>query len=220
MQMFTASQVRDVMDRRGTGMTARRGRRSRMLGERGGAAVEAAIVTPVILAMLFGIIELGFLFKDYLAVAGAVRAGARIASANPRRVPFAQVAADKVAATGTAANLADVLQMWVYKVDPLPAQGGLGSDKPINHTTFDDCDVCVKFRWDTGTRAFVQTSNTWASTTQNACSSSSPGGPPDRIGVYVKLKHNAFTKFVFNTITISEASILTLEPMPLLTGCK
>jgi len=184
-----------------------------MLGERGGAAVEAAIVTPVILAMLFGIIELGFLFKDYLAVAGSVRAGVRIASANPRRATFAQVAADDVAATGTAANLGDVKQMWVYKADP-------ASDKPIGYTTFADCSICVKFRWDTGTRAFVPISDNWAATSQNACSSSSTGGPPDRIGVYVQLKHDAFTKLVFDTITISEASILTLEPMPFLTGCK
>ena len=61
--------------------------------------VEAAIVTPVVMVLLFGMIELGFVFKDYLAVAGAVRAGVRTASANPRVANFAQVAANKVAQT-------------------------------------------------------------------------------------------------------------------------
>lgn len=196
-------------------MTVRVKRGERMFGERGASAVEAAIVTPVVLAMVFGIIELGFLFKDYLAVAGAVRSGVRIASANPRLSTFAQVAADKVATTGGAANLNDVQQMWVYKA-------ATTTDTPIGFTSFADCTVCVKFRWDTGTRAFVPIagSNSWLSTSQNACSSSSIGGPPDRIGVYLKLKHDAFTKLVFNTITISEDSVLTFEPLPVVTGCQ
>ena len=53
---------------------ASRGNRRRS-GDRGASAVEAAIVTPVVMAMLFGIIEFGFFFKDYLAVAAGVRAG-------------------------------------------------------------------------------------------------------------------------------------------------
>ena len=180
---------------------------------RGSSAVEAVIVTPLVMAMLFGIIELGFLFKDYLAVAGAVRAGVRIASANPRLSTFAQVAADRVAATGGAANFNDVQQMWVYKA-------AAATDKPIGFSSFADCTVCVKFRWDGATRAFVPIagSNNWASTSQNACSSI--GGPPDRIGIYLQLKHDAFTNLVFNTVNISEASVLTFEPMPVVTGCK
>jgi Flp pilus assembly protein TadG len=165
------------------------------------------------MAMLFGIIELGFVFKDYLAVASAVRAGARLASADPRTSTFAQDAANKVAATGQAMSLKDVQKLWVYKVAAL-------SDKPVGFTDFSDCTTCVKFRWDTGTNAFIPTSDTWPASSQNACSSSSVGGPPDRIGVYIQLKHDAFTGFVFTTINISEASIMTLEPMPVLTGCK
>ena len=147
----------------------------RMSGERGASAVEAAIVTPMVMAMLFGIIELGFLFKDYLAVAGAVRAGVRMASANPRTSTFAQVAADKVAATGGAMNLNDVQQMWVYKVDTT-------TDKPIGFTSFADCTVCVKFRWDTGTNAFVPMSDTWPASTPERLQLQQPRRParPDR----------------------------------------
>jgi Flp pilus assembly protein TadG len=193
--------------------TGDRGRK-RMFGERGAAAVEAAIVTPVVMALLFGIVELGFVFKDYLAVAGAVRSGVRIASANPRTSTFAQVAANTVAQTGGAMNFNDVQQLWVYKV-------ALTSNKPFGFTNFSDCTVCVKFRWDTGTNAFVPTGpTTWSSSTQNACSASGPGGPPDRIGVYLQLKHYALTGLIFSSVNISDVSILTLEPLPLLTGCK
>jgi Flp pilus assembly protein TadG len=201
------------MDHRGI----KDGGRKRIFGERGASAVEAAIVTPVVMALLFGIIELGFVFKDYLAVAGAVRAGVRIAAASPRTSTFAQLSASKVAKTGGAMDFKDVQQMWVYKVDPVdPA-----SNKPFGKTDFDHgCDSCVQFRWDAGSQAFVPTSDTWLASTQNACSSSSLGGPPDRIGVYIQLQHHAFTGLLFNTIHISESSILSLEPVPVEGGCK
>jgi Flp pilus assembly protein TadG len=186
--------------------------RKRMAGERGAAAVEAALVTPLVLALFFGIIELGFVFKDYMAVAGAVRAGVRIASASPRTSTFAQAAANKVTLTGGAMNFNDVQQMWVYKV-------GTTTNKPIGFSDFSNCSVCVKFRWDSGTRAFVPISDNWPASSQNACST--VGGPPDRIGVYLALGHQPFTGLVLkNAITISEASILTLEPMPVVGGCK
>jgi len=197
------------MNLRGTGNQGLQ-RRS---NERGAAAVEAALVTPLIMALMFGIVELGFLFKDYLAVAGAVRAGVRMASAHPRVSTFAQDAADDVALTGGAMNLNDIQQLWVYKVSTTAT-----SDKPFGKTDFSDCGSCVKFHWN-GSK-FIPTSDTWSAGTQNACSASGPGGPPDRIGVYLQFKHDAFTKFVFNTVTISEASVMTLEPIPALTGCK
>jgi hypothetical protein len=182
-----------------------------MFGDRGGSAVEAALVTPVVMALVFGIVEMGFLFKDYLAVAGAVRSGVRIASASPRNATFAQTAADKVALTGGAMNFDDVEELWVYRVDP-------ATDKPYGLPNFDSCDDCVKFSWD-GSK-FVKDSDTWASSEQNACVLSS-GGPPDRIGVYLKVKHNPFTGLVFsNSIYVSEASILTLEPLPVSSVCK
>ena len=189
-------------------------RRKRILGDRGASAVEAAIVTPVIMVLLFGILELGFVFKDYLAVAGAVRAGVRTASANPRMATFAQVAANKVAQTGGAMNFSDVQQLWVFKVDPT-------TNQTIGFSNFSDCNFCVKLKWDSGTNAFVPITggDTWPSTSQNACSLS-VGGPLDRIGVYLKLKHDPITGLVLQTIYISEASILSLEPMPVSSGCK
>jgi Flp pilus assembly protein TadG len=177
-------------------------------------AVEAALVTPLVMALFMGIIELGFLFKDYLAAAGAVRSGVRIAAANPRNSTFAQVAADRVAVTGGAMNFNDVQQLWVYRA-------GLGTDKPDGFGDFSNCTVCVKFTWDPGTKSFVKTSDNWPSNTQNACSSSSVAGPPDRIGVYLELRHQPFTGFVLkNAITISEASISSLEPISFQKVCK
>ncbi len=48
--------------------------------ERGAAAVEAAIITPLLILVFFGIIEFGLLFRDYLGLGNATLDGVRTAS--------------------------------------------------------------------------------------------------------------------------------------------
>ena len=48
--------------------------------EQGQTMVEFAILFPVLVVMLFGIIQFGIVFNNYLALTDAVRAGAREAS--------------------------------------------------------------------------------------------------------------------------------------------
>ena len=59
-------------------LSHRRGRGGR--GDSGAAAVEFAIVVPVLLLLLMGMLEFAFVMRDYLSVASSVRVGARIAS--------------------------------------------------------------------------------------------------------------------------------------------
>lgn len=48
--------------------------------EQGASAVEFALVLPILLLLIFGIIEFGLLYHDYLAVTHAAREGARMAA--------------------------------------------------------------------------------------------------------------------------------------------
>jgi Flp pilus assembly protein TadG len=49
---------------------------------KGQALVETAIVLPLLLLLVFGIVQFGILFRDYLALTDAVGAGARQAAAS------------------------------------------------------------------------------------------------------------------------------------------
>lgn len=51
-------------------------------GQRGAAAVEFALVVPILLAIVFGIINFGFLMTQKAALSNAARAGARYATVN------------------------------------------------------------------------------------------------------------------------------------------
>ena len=59
----------EVMSRHGLGVR-----------RRGAATVEFALVLPLLLGLLFGIIEFGLLFKDQLSIQQAAREGVRTAA--------------------------------------------------------------------------------------------------------------------------------------------
>lgn len=55
---------------------------SRLLrNEDGVSLIELAIILPILLILVIGIIEFGFIFNDYIILTGAAREGARVAVA-------------------------------------------------------------------------------------------------------------------------------------------
>ncbi len=59
----------------------------RQRGERGASAVEFALVMPLLLMLLFGIISTGMTFSDHLAATNATREGARYGAATNMSEP-------------------------------------------------------------------------------------------------------------------------------------
>ncbi|MEA2696600.1 MAG: hypothetical protein QOI66_871 [Myxococcales bacterium] len=53
-------------------------------GRRGAAAVEFALVLPLFVAVLFGVIEYGWVFYQHFGVASAVRDGLRVGATVPQ----------------------------------------------------------------------------------------------------------------------------------------
>ena len=185
-------------------------RRRRAERERGAVAVEAALVTPILFLLIFGMVEFGMFFKDYLAVGNSVRAGVRMASAEPRVGTFATDAAANVARESSALSMDAVKELWVYQAaaDGTPVGGNNG---------FGACTECVKFTWDSATKAFKVRSDTWKNTEHNACQ-----GDPGRmnVGVYMRYEHPSVTKFIFDTVAIADHAVMSFEPIPLTRGCK
>jgi Flp pilus assembly protein TadG len=73
-------------------------RRRDMKNERGQTTTEFAIVLPILCLLLFGIIQFGILFNNYVTLTDAVRAGARkaavsrqITSGSPQQACLDQV---------------------------------------------------------------------------------------------------------------------------------
>lgn len=197
--------------------------RRRCGGERGASAVEAALVTPVVVAMLVGIVELGMVFKDYLGATSMATSGVRMASAAPRVEDFGLKAAAQMRASGTATDPRLVTELWVFRAGT--------SNAPLERpTTCTSATKCIPLTWDATAGRFVygtsagpnpSLKNNWPHTAQNACGLSVPGGSLDRVGVYVNVRHDFLTGFVFgSSLDIKETKAMNLEPYPAADGCK
>lgn len=193
-------------------LSARRAPRARR-GESGAVAVEAGIVSLLLITLLFGIIEFGLLFKDYLSVTSASRAGVRMASAEPRfggdatgtaaDAQYAVDAAGQVLREGAALNWDDISEIWVYKAD--------GSGNPLGGgSSFSSCSNCVKFSVNgPDPEDLTVTSNSWPASTHVACASATR----DSVGVYVEYDHPAITGLFFDDYTLSDHTVMAFEPM-------
>jgi hypothetical protein len=192
-------------------LRARLRRRLTQPRDRGAVAVEAAIITPIFILILIGVLEFGLVFKDQLAVTSAVRAGARIASAEPRNPTFATDAAAAVAREGSAIDFTKVKSLWVYKADASGHPVGAGG-------TFSSCSSsCVQFTWNAGMQQFVVSGGSWPATSQDACQ-----GEQDSVGVYLDFEHDGVTDVIFNSIDLSSHTVMVLEPYVSAdnTGCR
>jgi Flp pilus assembly protein TadG len=174
--------------------------RRRALDDRdsGAVAVETALVSLLLLTLIFGIVETSFLFKDWLTVSTAARAGARMGSSEPRMLNFAQDSADQVTNSMAGLNTGNIQQVWVYRTT-----GTTGSPPASCTSSFS----CVPFTW-VGSKLTTTLSANWPNTSQNACA----GDPArDAVGVYVKYKH-AGLGFFFTNAIVAESTVMWLEP--------
>lgn len=198
-------------------------RRRHCAGQRGAVAVETALVTPVLLVVLLGIIELPLLIRDHVAVTSAARTGARVAAAAPDAgacVPnpadptpcpangapnFAQLAADAVARNGTALPATSIRHILVYKANASGFPGALSSMP----SSCAGVPSCVAYTWNATAGAFRYASGTWDSRTVNACFPHNV----DAVGVQVVADHEFLSGMLGSTMAMSEHAVMNFEPL-------
>lgn len=184
----------------------------RRAAQRGAVAVETALVTPVLIVVLLGIIELPMLVRDYVAVTSAARTGARVGSAAPSASGpsvasgFSQIAADAVGRSGRSLPAGSLKAVLVYKANSDGFPGGLSSLP----STCGGISDCVTLTWSDVAGAFTVSGGSWPSSTVNACF---PGNV-DALGVGVIAEHKFFNGLIGSTMTMSDHAVMDFEPMP------
>ena len=198
--------------------------RARKRSERGAAAVEAALVTPLLCLLVFGIIEMALLMRDTVATTSAVRTGARIASTDagagpgvclasadpppctPAQAPaLAQAAADAIQRAGSAMPKDSIEYILVYDAN------SAGYPQPAGNTSLTCSTDCVKYVWDSGLDRFRYASGSWSSTSINACTND-----PSRqaVGVAMRAHHGWMTGLFGSGVALQERSVMQFEPLP------
>ena len=198
-------------------------RRTRARSQRGAVAVEAALVTPLLLVLLLGIIEMSLLMRDVVATSSSVRVGARMASTaagagpgtciptdltcTPQKAPkVAQLAADAIQRAGSAMPKDQIEWILVYRANPL------GYPMPENNDDLKCSSECVKYVWDSGlsTPQFRYDSGSWDSRTINACVNDAG---LMAVGVAMHANHPWVSGFFGDGVELEERTVMQFEPL-------
>lgn len=186
--------------------------RRRADGERGAVLVEVALVVPLLLALVLGIIELGFVSQRQQQVVAATRSATRVASSagDDRLADYEVLLAVEAALDDV--DAADVERIIVFKAlagGALPPGCETG---PVNGW----CN-----HYDGSAFAYDPIS---FSTTSGTCSTSAPDHywcPLDRsrdlfagtdwLGVRVEVRHHENTTFLGERL-LTDTSVMRVEP--------
>jgi hypothetical protein len=191
--------------------------------ERGNTLVEAAIITPIFFMLLFGIIEVGGAYKDKLAISNAVTAGARTGSAAADDALADYNILQAVEKALSAAPRSEIEYIVVFNAggpDGVPSAGckagspTAGSGLP-NQTGA--CNVYTTAAFDEdqshfGCKTAYDLDKYYCPSSRKVALTAANGGPPDVLGVWIKMQHAYYTRFIASSVTLTDQSVITVEP--------
>ncbi len=188
------------------------------------AIVEAAFVTPVFALLIFGVLEFGLAFQDYLSLHNAATSGARQGA-----IAGAASDADYQVLTAiksrTALPTGRITRVVVYHADdvttPVPAgckagTPSTGSGSP-NYTLA--CNVYATSDF-SQPQSYFQTctspspSRFWCPANRKTAEKADKGnGPPDWVGVWIQVRHPFLTGLFGSSVTLESTSVARIEPL-------
>jgi hypothetical protein len=171
--------------------------------------IEAAIVLPVLLLVVFGVFEFGFAFKNSLTLTSSTRSGARVASALPRQTDYEiNTAAAVRGSLLNAFQSGEIQYLTIYKADPVTGE-------PSDGSGFETCTECYRYMWDGSAAAgegdWAYVGGAWPPLTQAACGTNAN---TDYVGVYLRAQHNFLTAAFGSGQTLTAHTVMRLEPVP------
>ncbi|HEY6628125.1 MAG TPA: TadE/TadG family type IV pilus assembly protein [Acidimicrobiia bacterium] len=173
--------------------------------QRGSSLVEAALVFPLLILVIIGIMEIGLAFKDYLTVSYVSREAARVGALAGNDANADCAILRGIGTVATSRDLNRITSVQIFKAGTNGAQGA------TNVATFhggdpSKCHVPAQVG-DTWTINPVG----WVATTRKTTVGSTA---LDLIGVRIIMTHDWVTNFppFTGTINIDESTITRLEP--------
>ena len=196
---------------RETRLRRARPKRRRVSRREGGAvAVEFALITPLFLALVVGIIEFGMLFWNLSSIQTAVSAATRTASTQSR-VGGYELAVRDIAQLEVRGRSTTPVALVVYRADP---NTGRPTDIAASTKDYMQCTAnCWKFIWNATTKSYDPSGTTsWPADDQRACG---PTASTDFLGVWLEVTNNGM---VSGRRKLHATGITRLEPVPLANG--
>ncbi len=188
----------------------------RVRGERGAALVESAIITPVLMLLIFGIFEFGSAFRSYLTVSNVVRDAVREVSVagNTGDADYRMLRAMERAAAALPDDSLDVLVVFEAtgpdSIVPSGCKAGTPSAGVCNVYTSSNFSLAEsQFGCQTSPPDPVNSPDRfWCPFDRQV----SAGSGLDYVGVYVRYTHQYITGLFGTSVVFEDQMILKVEP--------
>ena len=199
--------------RRASGTPSRfRARLRRHLPERGAALVEAAVISPIVILLIIGVIEFGLLFKDYLTVANTTRAGARVATQEASNPTADYQVLQAIKGASSAMNPNKIERIVVFRATS--PSGTVPATCKSGTAVTGSCNVYVTTDMNRPSSDFGCTGSSpdrfWCPTTRL----DNQSDPPDYVGVYIQARHDYVTGMFGSARTLTDPTVMRIEPQP------
>ncbi len=102
------------------------GARARLRGDQGSVLAEAALMTPLFILLLFGVLEFGGAFRDYLTLGNGSLAGTRQAAIQGNAADADWNIVQAVKKSMNAMPLWEINKVVVYRLSPVGSAPGAG----------------------------------------------------------------------------------------------
>jgi len=219
------------------------GGESRFHGDTGSVIAEAALLTPLFITLLFGVLEFGGAFRDYLTLGNGSLAGTRQAAIQGNAADADWNIVQAVKKSVSAMPLSQINKVVIFRLRPVLSSPGPGEcltsacpTSPVPSTCLSAiqgvANVCnvygptelavisatVPATWNTcpGPPSQTYPASFYCPTTRNVLAPSPTNSAgPDYVGVYVEITHPWITGLFGSSIKMSDTSVTRLEPQKL-----
>jgi hypothetical protein len=200
-------------------MEKRRTGSARFHGDAGAVLIEAALVTPVFVLLIFGIVEWGGAFRDYLTLSNGTSAGARTASIQGSAMQADWELLQAIKRQTAAMPRGQIQMIVVFKASGpssvLP-EACKTSGQTVGSAANPGAGSCN--RYSLSDLNLTSMPSSWSCTsgpTRHYCPTArktAVNDPPDYLGVYIEARHPFVTGLFGDGVTLSSTTITKLEP--------
>jgi Flp pilus assembly protein TadG len=187
-------------------------------GERGATLIEAVIMLPLFFFLIFGILEFGFAFRNYLTLANGTRDAARTGTTAGNVADADFRILEAVESSMSAMSQSDIERIVVFRAtgpnDTAPALCRSGTAQ----TGADACNVYTTANFNNTASQFdcagagTAPDNFWCPVSRKVAVRGT-NGPPDYIGIWIQVKYDYITGlFPGDGMTFTDTTIMRIEP--------
>lgn len=177
------------------------------------------MVSPIVLALVFGIFEFSLMFRAHLTTSNMAQQGARAAAAYGQEVTSDKMIIDTILEAGAAFDDDEILFIVIFLADgPDDVPGPSCLQGNSNAGAANACNVYTPDQWNNTT--LWQDANFGCQPSQALDKWYCPmdrltrAQPPGYVGVYIKTRYSQATGLFGRTTVLEEQAVVRFEPDP------